>query len=427
MSRDNKFNHIKYSVIAIFIVTLSGVPAYFFWHSKKAAAVTEQKTKAETEQDFALAADKLFANKKITEIKTMKHIWELAPLVGKDIQLYGRIVFYSGYKNERGVFYINGNFNVGIPSDFSKEQLRNQGITLIQKEDYLISPFMVVSGKVTFNYLDMSILENTEYSDETDVPGGHWCFAGAQIVKIYASPPPEAEHPTDVSLSASQNKYSKEQFNYLFYGIINDADIITFARYISILKQQKEAELKSDKKLSIQSVNSAFNLDDSKLDEVYFLLDLIPYVGSEIELKGKIEETGDNKHYIVLNDKVKILLSIHYSFIKNAINKTVIIRGNLAYFYSNSKKPLNASLLSSSDTGGLILLNTKDVKILSEKEIHDILLPCVKKNPDLTIWRARKSFITGFYQDADEISFRNFIINMMKEDAAEKNNPHRSR
>ena len=417
MSRDNKFNHIKYSVIAIFIVTLSGVPAYFFWHSKKAAAVTEQKTKAETEQDFALAADKLFANKKITEIKMMKHIWELAPFVGRNIQLYGRAVVYLGWKNDPVVFRVSGK-SEGIRAGCSKEWLKKQQVPLIQDGNNLISPFMLMSGRIIFDYLDMNNPESTEFSSDSDIPGGSWKFTDNQIIKVYNSPPPESERPADVS-PAPAGKAFKEQFKNLFYGLAGDADITLFAHYVSTLEEQKDAEIKSGKAASPKSDKNTSNFDGSKLDEINFLSDLIPFVGSRIELKGTIEKAGDHEYYIVLNNKKRLILPIIYYYqVEEIINKTVLIKGNLLYFNNGSKK-------SFSYRGEIILWYPETVKVLTEKEIHDDSIPCIKEVPDFITSRARKSFINGYYQDADEISFRNFIINMMKEKAAEKNNPHR--
>ena len=188
-----------------------------------------------------------------------------------------------------------------------------------------------------------------------------------------------------------------------------DADITLFAHYVSTLEEQKDAEIKSGKAASPKSDKNTSNFDGSKLDEINFLSDLIPFVGSRIELKGTIEKAGDHEYYIVLNNKKRLILPIIYYYqVEEIINKTVLIKGNLLYFNNGSKK-------SFSYRGEIILWYPETVKVLTEKEIHDDSIPCIKEVPDFITSRARKSFINGYYQDADEISFRNFIINMMKE------------
>lgn len=419
MSPDNKFNHIKYSVIAIFIVTLSGVPAYFFWHSKKTAVVTEQKAKAETEQDFALAADKLLANEQITEIKTLKHIWELVPFVGKSVQLYGRAAISPSVKGS-GSFLIDGNLKLEIPANFSQQSIEKQQVRFIDENGYLISPFMLVSGSIIFEYLDTDKPENL-WRDRT---GASLLLTNIEIIHIFEQCPTGEERPADVSL-APPNEALKQRLNSLFNGLKCDADMISFARYISILDRQKEAEIKSGKIISASS-NPAVN--SHKASEINFLADLIPFVGSMIELKGKVIKKG-NSNFFVIGNKGNILLPMYSVTDAFNENETVIVSGELEYKYyiPTNRHTLNTNAFCPPDEGCLFFANVHLIKKLSENEIHDNSIPCIKEIADARIWRARKAFVTGCYGDADEISFRKFIINMMKEEAAEKNNPHRPR
>ena len=415
----NKFRIMKYFVLIILTAVISSAATYFIIGSKKPEPAKPQ-TKTEPQDDFALAADKLLANKQITEIKTMKHIWELAPFIGKSVQLYGRAAI-PGQKSS-GLFLVNGKLDLKIPANLSQQRLEKQGVKFTKKEHYYpISPFMLISGRISFSYLDKSNPESAESETAEDVDGGHWQLADIQVVNIFKQRPTGEERPADISWSIP-NESQKEQYNRLFNGLTRDADMMTFARYISVLERQKETEMKSGKMISVPS-NSATN--GYKAGEINFLADLIPFVGSTIELKGKVIKIGENK-FLVIGSKGNILLPMHSIVSGLKENETVIVCGKLEYVYYTpaNRRELDKNQFCPNEEGSLYFRNVLLVKKPSISEIHDNLIPCIKEVPDFITWRARKAFFTGYWQDANDIFFRDYIINMMKEEAEQKKNPH---
>ena len=392
----NKFNtRIFFPKIISLWIILSAMVCYS--GNNKTPETRVEAFATQSEQDIVLAANKLFANNEIAEIKTMKHIWELAPFIGKNIQLYGQAVVYLGWKNDPVFFRVNGKLE--IPAGLLEGWLKEQQVPLIREGDNLVSPLMVVRGKIVFDYLDMSISEHWERADDSTVPGGRWEFINLQVIKKYSSPPLEAERPADVLL-APPSESSKAQFNDIFYGLMGDADIITLTRYISMLDRKK-----------------AVKFESAQTGEANSVIDLIPFIGSNIELKGKAIKTGEYKNWLVINNKDKILIPIDLS-VANMLDKTVIISGYLQYVYYTpaNRHSLKENKFIPQEEGSLYLTSTKLVKVLAENELKENSLPCIREVENFVIYRARKSFITGFYQDADEISFRNFIINKMKKE-----------
>lgn len=414
IKQNNKVFTKKYLRFVIFLCAILTLTAFSIIFYKKYKEEKEQKREIEFEQKIAQEADKLFANNKITEIKTLKHIWELAPFLGKSIQLYGRAAISNAKCSES--FLVDGKLDLRIPANFSQRSMEKKGVKFTEERQYYptLSPFMLISGRISFSYLDKSNPESAESETAEDVDGGHWQLADIQVVNIFKQRPTGEERPADVSL-APPNESQKEQYNRLFNGLTRDADMMTFARYISVLERQKETEMKSGKMISVPS-NSDTN--GYKAGEINFLADLIPFVGSTIELKGKVIKRGENK-FLVIGSKGNILLPMHSIVSGLKENETVIVCGKLEYVYYTpaNRRKLDKNQFCPNEEGSLYFRNVLLVKKPSENEIHDNLIPCIKEVPDFITWKARKFFFTGYWQDANDIFFRDYIINMMKEEA----------
>jgi hypothetical protein len=407
----NRLNVKQFLVMVIFFVILSNAIYCIGDNGKN----TSKSPKVLSRQEITLMVDKLFAKKNITEIKTLKHIWELASFVGKDIQLYGRAVTYPRRKNEPVMFYIGGK-SLRIRAGYG--WLQKKRLPLTKEKNGLISPFILLHGKIIFDYSNMSNEERSNYQTDCDISIGRWDLGFIQIDKVYGSPP--LERPADVSL-APPSKSSKKYFNDLFLGLIGDADTVSFARYISKLEKQKRTKIKSNK------VDLAENhIIDCSLKKVRFLADLIPFVGSRIEIKGKIVKTGKYGSWIAIGGNDKLLLRANFFAKKDSINKDILISGVLKYEYYTSeihhRKQKEHKFVPPKE-GELCLTVVELEKLLSKEEVNDNSNPCIREVADVITSRLRKSYVTGFAQDADEISFKKFITEMIKEDEGKQKVP----
>lgn len=363
-------------------------------------------------------ADEILANQNITTIKNLKHIWEIAPFVGKNIQLYGRMVFYPRFKGSRTRFVINGDFNLilygGCPAGWATKQ----GLSFTKDKDdngieRLISNYCIINAYLAFDFLDEKIPESYDLLYNWclgAVPSGSWKLLYPEFIKTFTFEPQGKDCPASVCLAA-YNYRTVSEFNFLFSGMENSADLVSFIRYASALEKQKEmiVQVNSNK---IKNNHPAETPAGLQLANAEYMADLIPFVGKSVEMKGKIVK-GNKFNKLILNDENKLAIPLMAGKANNP-ERPCIVKGYLVFKYL---KPENNDLNFPSD-GSLFLSSSEFVRLLSPEEIQGNSIPCVKQIPDIEeIQLSRKAFITGYYYDADARSLKTFIINMMKEEA----------
>ena len=388
-----QINKTRLILVSVGIVAALAIVAAIVYNASK--SVSNQA------QELSRRADTILANRNITAIKDLKHIWELAPFVGKSIQLYGQIIFDPRSKSETCGFAVNGNsklcFSVGAGINWAKKQ----GLLFSVDGNILKSNYCIINGNLAFKYFD----ENIPHEDIESFPGGYGYFElfYPALVKIFTSQPQENDIPNSVTI-APYNNYAAQEVKFLFSGLDKDASWLNFAHYISILEKQNKEASGDKTKARLQQAT------------IEYMTDLIPFVGTSVELKGKILENNKFgfKYWIVLNEERNIAVP----FFANSeearnIGKPCIVKGYLVFRYlkpenNNSSFPHN---------GHLFLIGYKQLgKLLSPEEIQDNLLPDVRQIPDIEMQIGRKNFITGYYCDADARALKNFIINIMKEE-----------
>lgn len=375
-------------------------------------------------KQISLMADEIINNKDIIVIRNMKHRWELAPFVGKNIQLYGRMIFYPKYKSEESRFAINGDLNLSIAGGCNIKWAEKMGLTFTKDCDSLISEYCIINAKLTFTYLDESIPESYLFLNSWCLgigSGGKLGLSSPGLIKLFALPPKNSERPDSVSL-APYKQSDENDSKFLFSGMEKDADWVSFAHYVSILEKQKNAAIQVDNSKTIHNkVNNNNQADIPSKHELFrveYMADLIPFTGTSVELKGKIikAEKFGIKYWIVLNDDQKIAVPFHAGSdeISNE-GKIGIIEGYLVFRYLNPQN--NVSKFPAD--GHLFLQCSKFVRLLSPEEIQQNTIPCVRQIPDIMLAR-KKAFITGYYWDADARSLKNYIVNLLEYEMKDK-------
>ena len=377
------------------------------------------------EQELSRRADEILADRKVTAIKDLKHLWELAPFIGKSIQLYGKMVFNPHVKGSQSRFAINGDLDLWIDVGFDIELAKKYGMRLVPSGNLLISDFCIINANLGLYFLDENIPESYDelHSASFARHGEYPVLLWIEPIKVFKSQPQAKDRPDSVSISACSSGAAAEM-KFLFSGLCDDADWISFARYVSILEKQKEMFTQTDNSMKKQTETLVGTSAGLQLAKVEYMADLISFVGTTVEMKGRIVENCKRgaKYWIVLNEEKNIAIPLPGFFgPKTGIGKIVTIYGYLAFSYLNPNKRA-----VDFPPEGRLFMSSNFVQLLSKEEINDSLRPCVSQIPDI-MTKERKAFITGYYGDADVRALKNFIINMMKEDAAEKNNPHRSR
>ena len=296
---------------------------------------------------------------------------------------------------------------------------------LVPSGNLLISDFCIINANLGLYFLDENIPESYDelHSASFARHGEYPVLLWIEPIKVFKSQPQAKDRPDSVSISACSSGAAAEM-KFLFSGLCDDADWISFARYVSILEKQKEMFTQTDNSMKKQTETLVGTSAGLQLAKVEYMADLISFVGTTVEMKGRIVENCKRgaKYWIVLNEEKNIAIPLPGFFgPKPGIGKIGTIYGYLAFSYLNPNKRA-----VDFPPEGRLFMSSNFVQLLSKEEINDSLRPCVSQIPDI-MTKERKAFITGYYGDADVRALKNFIINMMKEDAAEKNNPHRSR
>jgi len=277
-----QINKTRWILVSVGIVAAMAIVAAIVYNASKSAS--------NQAQELSRRADTILANKNITEIKDLKHIWELAPFVGNNIQLYGRMIFYPAVRTEFAQFAINGDLNLQILAEGNIEWAKEQGLSFTKDGDKLISNYCIINTYLAFEYLDDNIPESSDMLQNWNLeisPNGSLKLICPMLVKIFAS-----QHKDDRPNSVRQavyNAWSTSQAKFLLSGMDN-ADWLSFARYVSMLEKQKaetiqakSCEGRDSEKKSLEKTQT-----EQKLAKIEYMADLIPFIGTSIELKGKI-------------------------------------------------------------------------------------------------------------------------------------------
>lgn len=342
-----------------------------------------------------IAFDKLMSRPP-TAIRDIKYLWQLAPFVGKNIEIFG-ISKDKRVKNA-DKFVVNGNDDIIIYGCDQGVKLGGQGVTFSEQGEYVVSDYLLLRGRLCFEmFTEESLKEIHESGDDYFPRAISLYLADIEVKKIFKTPPSPQERPDSIRLAVPSAR-CKEDFNAEFLGLARTVNMMPFLRFIASLGNQAPGKAKEIfQRLSEQ------NYDQFK--SVNSILELVPFLGSYVEIKGRLEKGDRGNPYgssLIINENNKLSLSMNTTENYNhRFGQSVICRGKLFFGCKNS-------------IGDIYLGGVEYVD--NPRTQDDLTVPWVIRRVPEPYFASqhKKSFFTGFSGDANYIVFRSYITEIMR-------------
>ncbi len=350
------------------------------------------------QEKLYIAFDKLMAGK-ITHVHEVEHLWQLAPFIGKNVEIYGRAKIIKTVKNAEG-FAINGKTNLMLKG-ISQILLESHGGSLKENKSYLESPFLIIKGRLCFNYLSRATVDKTWGKKSGYQQNGWLDLRDVEVKKVYDNIEVGKNKP-DCIRESTPTKSAIKKFNLIFLGLSRDVSYESYAKFIY-------NNLKSPKQVLKQKANSQsseqFSVANRKISDVS---ELIPYLGTYVEIRGRLvkSKTDSNVCFLILNENKKISISTYIPYENNdLLEKFVICR---CYIFLRKHKKTEKLCIAA---------NFPEYETQKSKPVGtDYSFYRIRKLPlPEFLEKDRRSFVTGFYYDANYINFRKYITGMIKQ------------
>lgn len=336
----------------------------------------------------------------LNNIKKIKHLWQLAPFIGRDVEIFGRAIVPWGEKGAQG-FGINGDDNLIIGGVY-KEWLTDQGVLLKKQGSYEISDYVILRGKLSFNFLGARYEEDAKIINCDSDP--YFSLDWIEIKVSSGKTHHAKDQPSSIRLS-TPTKQAIERFNFLFLGLADQCDMNAYASYIQELRGNylKNGNIKNHQGNKSKSWH---NQSIDKLSEIGDISDLIPFIGSYVEIKGDLVKNSDGEYCLLLNKRKNIKLNTFVGYENfNYIGKHVLCRCFLIFVNEEGGKKVKPHFA----------IHGAEYQLCVDKKKADTLdQPTLRKIPFTAEWeKVRRGFITGFCFDANYINLRSYIIDLM--------------
>jgi hypothetical protein len=349
--------------------------------------------KSYNEQEKLNAAFDKLMSEKITRIRNIKYPWQLAPFVGKNVEILG--ISKDRKVKNADKFSVNGNDNIIIHGCDQEVGLARQGVTFRKKGKYVVSDYLLLRGRLCFNRLTEETIKKYREKDDSyyDVfpSPPRFYLTDIEVRKIYKTPLSSQNRPDSISL-AIPSKESNIVFNTGFLGLVNSASLLPLLRFSTSFERTF---------LNKHHATQNYNL----LNSVNSILDLIPFLGSYVEVKGKLAKSRSGNPFVaslVINEKNNLFLPIRMRITdSHRLGQPIVCRGNLLFSYGKYTTP---------SIGAIYLGNVECIDKINKQNSWTI-----KRLPDTYIsseWK--KSFFTGFLGDANYLVFRSYITKLIK-------------
>jgi len=343
------------------------------------------------------AFDKMMSRPTVA-IRDVKYLWQLAPFIGKNVEIFG-ISKDERVKNAQK-FAINGNDDVVISGCDQAVVLSRQGVTFSQQGEYIVSDgYLLLRGRLCFNRLTKDSIRNPPvdgYYDDCYPRPPRLYMVEVEVKKIFKTLPSPKDQPDCIRLSIPSER-CKEDFNTEFLGLANSVNLMPFLRFITSLENKEPDKAKEIFQRHIGKQNY------DELNSVTSMLELVPFVGSHVEIKGKLKKDATGNPFgtaLIINGNVSLSIDLN-SDDSHQFGQSVVCRGVLFFNYGKDIGDIDLSLAEYVDK--------------PTRQDEPAATWAIRRIPDSWLTsESKKSFFTGFSGDANYVVFRSYITELMK-------------